>query len=87
VGFRVIFFFLASLLPNQHVAGLHDVDSGWVSRVRGSSKNTRTRMLPRVLFDGWSVEHFSKLFKNEAWQEQTIKLIAKTCKVELMYWR
>ena len=58
--------------------GMHDIDKGWVSRVRqsrGSGKNTL--VLPRVLFDGWSGQDYSELFSRAKAVPAAVKTIVK----------
>lgn len=45
------------------VTGLHDHDAGWVKAVRKSNK--KVRMVPRVLFDGWSYQDYMSVFGSE----------------------
>jgi hypothetical protein len=68
------------------IFGLHDADQGWMSRVRTPAVNATAsvvvpKILPRVLFDGWTTPQFKKLFKSAKFQEQVLKLIAAQCKV------
>ncbi|KAM6961011.1 chitinase domain-containing protein 1 [Aplochiton taeniatus] len=46
-----------------HVTGVHDHDPGWVKAVRKSNK--KIRMVPRVLFDGWSYQDYKSVLENE----------------------
>ncbi|MED6288753.1 Chitinase domain-containing protein 1 [Characodon lateralis] len=45
------------------VTGLHDHDAGWVKAVRKSNK--KVRVVPRVLFDGWSYQDYVSVFGSE----------------------
>lgn len=45
------------------VTGLHDHDPGWVKDVRRSNK--KIRMVPRLLFDGWSYQDHMSVLENE----------------------
>uniref|UniRef100_A0A8D3ARI1 Chitinase domain-containing protein 1 n=1 Tax=Scophthalmus maximus TaxID=52904 RepID=A0A8D3ARI1_SCOMX len=45
------------------VTGLHDHDSGWVKAVRKSNK--KVRMVPRLLFDGWSYQDYMSVLGSE----------------------
>ncbi|XP_076027128.1 chitinase domain-containing protein 1 [Genypterus blacodes] len=45
------------------VTGLHDHDPGWVKAVRKSNK--KVKMLPRLLFDGWSYEDYMSVLESE----------------------
>uniref|UniRef100_A0AAX7VIP2 Chitinase domain-containing protein 1 n=1 Tax=Astatotilapia calliptera TaxID=8154 RepID=A0AAX7VIP2_ASTCA len=45
------------------VMGLHDHDPGWVKAVRKSNK--KVRIVPRLLFDGWSYQDYMAVFGSE----------------------
>uniref|UniRef100_A0A665U9R6 Chitinase domain-containing protein 1 n=1 Tax=Echeneis naucrates TaxID=173247 RepID=A0A665U9R6_ECHNA len=45
------------------VTGLHDHDPGWVKAVRKSNK--RVRLVPRLLFDGWSYQDYMNVLGSE----------------------
>uniref|UniRef100_A0A4W6DUN0 Chitinase domain-containing protein 1 n=1 Tax=Lates calcarifer TaxID=8187 RepID=A0A4W6DUN0_LATCA len=45
------------------VTGLHDHDPGWVKAVRKSNK--KVRMVPRLLFDGWSYQDYMSVLGSE----------------------
>uniref|UniRef100_A0A1A8DSN7 Chitinase domain-containing protein 1 n=1 Tax=Nothobranchius kadleci TaxID=1051664 RepID=A0A1A8DSN7_NOTKA len=45
------------------VTGLHDHDSSWVKAVRKSNK--KVRMVPRLLFDGWSYHDYMSVLGSE----------------------
>uniref|UniRef100_A0A667X863 Chitinase domain-containing protein 1 n=1 Tax=Myripristis murdjan TaxID=586833 RepID=A0A667X863_9TELE len=45
------------------VTGLHDHDPGWVKAVRKS--NRKIRMVPRLLFDGWSYQDYVSVLGSE----------------------
>lgn len=45
------------------VEGGHDIDQGWMADVR--KRNREVKLVPRVLFDGWSVNDFHIIFSSE----------------------
>nr|XP_020487102.1 chitinase domain-containing protein 1 isoform X2 [Labrus bergylta] len=45
------------------VTGLHDHDPGWAKAVRKSNK--KVRMVPRLLFDGWSYQDYMSVLGSE----------------------
>ncbi|XP_028305814.1 chitinase domain-containing protein 1 [Gouania willdenowi] len=45
------------------VTGLHDHDPGWVKAVRKSNK--KVRIVPRLLFDGWSYQDYMSVLTSE----------------------
>ncbi|XP_071752584.2 chitinase domain-containing protein 1 [Centroberyx gerrardi] len=50
-------------LESFDVTGLHDHDPGWVKAVRKSNK--KIRMVPRLLFDGWSYQDYASVLGSE----------------------
>ena len=58
--------------------GMHDIDKGWVSRVRQSRESGKHALvLPRVLFDGWSGQDYSDLFSRAKAVPAAVKTIVK----------
>ncbi|XP_077372855.1 chitinase domain-containing protein 1 [Festucalex cinctus] len=56
------------------VTGLHDHDTGWVKAVRKSNK--KVKIVPRLLFDGWSYqEYMSVLASEDEIEELGIELV------------
>ncbi|XP_075283010.1 chitinase domain-containing protein 1 isoform X3 [Opisthocomus hoazin] len=58
--------------------GLHDADKGWMKDVRKTSKNIK--IVPRVLFEGWTYQDFESVFGSEDEIEELSKnmvLLAK----------
>ncbi|XP_008934247.1 PREDICTED: chitinase domain-containing protein 1 isoform X2 [Merops nubicus] len=58
--------------------GLHDADKGWMKDVRKSSKTIK--IVPRILFDGWTYQDFMSVFGSEDEIEELSKnmvLLAK----------
>jgi len=60
-----------------YVQGTHDIDKGWVKDV---TKGGKSKMVPRLLFDGWNAQDFMNLFKSEDNIEDCIAVILKTVK-------
>ncbi|XP_063053329.1 chitinase domain-containing protein 1 isoform X2 [Engraulis encrasicolus] len=48
---------------SYHVTGLHDHDPGWVKAVRKANK--KNKILPRLLFDGWSYQDYMSVLDSE----------------------
>ncbi|XP_010901466.1 chitinase domain-containing protein 1 isoform X1 [Esox lucius] len=46
-----------------HITGLHDHDPGWVKAVRKSNK--KIKILPRLLFDGWTSQDYMSVLGSE----------------------
>uniref|UniRef100_A0A8D0FYK1 Chitinase domain-containing protein 1 n=1 Tax=Strix occidentalis caurina TaxID=311401 RepID=A0A8D0FYK1_STROC len=58
--------------------GLHDADKGWMKEVRKTSKTVK--IVPRILFDGWTYQDFESVFASEDEIEELSKnmvLLAK----------
>ncbi|XP_074741427.1 chitinase domain-containing protein 1 isoform X3 [Strix uralensis] len=58
--------------------GLHDADKGWMKDVRKTSKTVK--IVPRILFDGWTYQDFESVFASEDEIEELSKnmvLLAK----------
>lgn len=53
------------------IGGLHDVDAGWMGRLKG-------KVVPRVLFDGWTGQDYMDLFRSEEERSEVATLIADT---------
>ena len=55
--------------------GLQDTDAGWVNDVRSS--NPAVKIVPRLLFDGWTQNDLTALFSSEMSQAAVVDKIAK----------
>ncbi|OXB56596.1 hypothetical protein ASZ78_003146 [Callipepla squamata] len=60
--------------------GLHDVDKGWMKDVRKNSQNIK--IVPRILFDGWSYHDFESVFGSEDEIEELSKSMVLLAKNE-----
>ncbi|TSK13394.1 Chitinase domain-containing protein 1 [Bagarius yarrelli] len=63
-----------------HVTGLHDNDQGWVKAVRKSNK--KTKIVPRLLFDGWSYQDYMNVLDSEDEIAGIMREIAEVAKAE-----
>ncbi|CAH1247963.1 CHID1 [Branchiostoma lanceolatum] len=61
-----------------HVEGAHDIDQGWINDVKKVS-GRNVKMVPRLLFDGWSVHDYHYLFNSEDAVEDMIDTVIKFC--------
>ncbi|XP_066269430.1 chitinase domain-containing protein 1-like [Branchiostoma lanceolatum] len=61
-----------------HVEGAHDIDQGWINDVKKVS-GRNVKMVPRLLFDGWSVHDYHYLFNSEDAVEDMIETVIKFC--------
>ncbi|XP_051778012.1 chitinase domain-containing protein 1 [Erpetoichthys calabaricus] len=64
---------------SYHITGLHDVDQGWISAVK---KFRNIKLMPRILFDGWSYQDFEILFGSEDEIEEMVEELVKVAKEE-----
>lgn len=62
------------------VTGLHDHDPGWVKAVRKSGK--KVRMVPRLLFDGWSYQDYMAVLSSEDEIEELASELVDVAKTE-----
>jgi len=60
------------------VSGLHDADQGWMHAVK--QKNPSAKIVPRVLFDGWTSSHFDVLFSSDKELDAMTTTIISTIK-------
>uniref|UniRef100_A0A672TMC3 Chitinase domain-containing protein 1 n=1 Tax=Strigops habroptila TaxID=2489341 RepID=A0A672TMC3_STRHB len=60
--------------------GLHDADKGWMKDVRKNSKNIK--IVPRILFDGWTYQDFESVFGSEDEIEELSKSMVLLAKNE-----
>ena len=56
------------------IGGTHDVDKGWMEDVRKKGG----KIVPRILFDKWTGQHFMILFQQKEKQAELVKLLIKT---------
>ncbi|KAG2462532.1 CHID1 protein, partial [Polypterus senegalus] len=64
---------------SYQITGLHDVDQGWISAVK---KSRNIKLMPRILFDGWSYQDFEILFGSEDEIEEMVEEMVKVAKEE-----
>ncbi|KAL4218019.1 Chitinase domain-containing protein 1 [Mactra antiquata] len=57
------------------VTGGHDIDKGWVYDV---TKGKTTKMVPRILFDGWNSDDYTSVFSSEDEMEDCINAMLNT---------
>lgn len=48
------------------VGGEQDIDQNWIRDVKKSGNSIQTKMVPRILFDKWSGQDYSTLFRDES---------------------
>lgn len=65
---------------SYQMTGLHDIDQGWIQDIKKNSKTTK--IVPRVLFDGWSYQDFESVFNSEDEIEDLVEVMVQTAKDE-----
>uniref|UniRef100_A0A8C1XLE4 Chitinase domain-containing protein 1 n=1 Tax=Cyprinus carpio TaxID=7962 RepID=A0A8C1XLE4_CYPCA len=66
-----------------HITGLHDHDPGWVKAVRKANK--KNKILPRLLFDGWSYQDYMSVLDSEDEMEELGREVLEVAKVLYLY--
>uniref|UniRef100_UPI00398EEDE5 chitinase domain-containing protein 1-like n=1 Tax=Pristiophorus japonicus TaxID=55135 RepID=UPI00398EEDE5 len=61
-----------------HVTGQHDIDQGWMKKVRAESK--AVSFVPRVLFDAWTYRDYESIFSSEDEIEELAEALVQTAK-------
>ncbi|XP_042302277.1 chitinase domain-containing protein 1 isoform X1 [Sceloporus undulatus] len=62
------------------LTGLHDVDQGWMKEVKKNAKNIK--IVPRILFEGWSYQDFESVFNSEDEIEELTNNMVQVAKSE-----
>lgn len=60
------------------IEGTHDIDQGWVSEVRSGGGGVK--ILPRLLFEGWTAADFQNIFAKEAKAKELAEYIVHIVK-------
>ncbi|XP_034626227.1 chitinase domain-containing protein 1 isoform X3 [Trachemys scripta elegans] len=63
-----------------HFTGLHDADQDWIKDVKKNSKTIK--IVPRILFDGWTYQDFESVFGSEDEIEELSKTMVQIAKEE-----
>jgi len=63
-----------------HVTGTHDIDHDWVQEVKTNGKRNQVKIVPRVLFDGWSSDDYYSLFTTGTEPKELTKTIITSLK-------
>ncbi|KTF80453.1 hypothetical protein cypCar_00030403, partial [Cyprinus carpio] len=63
-----------------HITGLHDHDPAWVKAVRKANK--KNKILPRLLFDGWSYQDYMSVLDSEDEMEELGREALEVAKAE-----
>jgi chitinase domain-containing protein 1 len=62
------------------MTGTHDVDHEWIREIRKRGKKSNLKVLPRILFDGWSSDDFYALFTTGTEPKELTKTIITSAK-------
>ncbi|ODM94986.1 Chitinase domain-containing protein 1 [Orchesella cincta] len=63
-----------------YMAGTHDIDHEWVREVRKRGKKSGVKIVPRVLFDGWTSDDFYALFTSGTEPKELTKTLVTSLK-------
>ena len=56
---------------------------GWVTEVKSGGKGVK--ILPRVLFEGWSVDDYMKLFADQRMMQKVAEFITQSVEVSATF--
>lgn len=62
------------------VTGTHDIDKQWVIDVKNAGRERKTKLVPRVLFDGWTANDYTALFKDAEELISMTETLVESCK-------
>ncbi|XP_045477613.1 chitinase domain-containing protein 1 [Harmonia axyridis] len=65
---------------NYELRGTHDIDVDWLLKVKNAGRERKLKILPRILFEGWSGQDFINLMTKEEESEKLIKMLVESCK-------
>ncbi|XP_077990422.1 chitinase domain-containing protein 1-like [Glandiceps talaboti] len=63
------------------IQGGHDIDQGWIADVKRKGKRN-VKLLPRLLFDGWTPQDFKSLFSKEKYMQHLAETVVEFYKKE-----
>ena len=63
------------------INGIFSLHLGWLAEVRSSSRNVK--ILPRLLFEGWSMMDYKNLFADERKKRELAEYIVHVLKVNI----
>ncbi|KAF7282679.1 hypothetical protein GWI33_002149 [Rhynchophorus ferrugineus] len=62
------------------ITGTHDIDRDWVISVRNAGRERKTKVVPRVLFDGWTANDYRAFLNNKEEVKAIIHTLVQSCK-------
>ncbi|XP_060521528.1 chitinase domain-containing protein 1 [Cylas formicarius] len=65
---------------SYEVTGTHDIDEGWVANVKNAGRQRNTKIVPRILFDGWTSQDYSKLLTSKEEIKALLQTLIDSCK-------
>lgn len=65
---------------SYEVTGTHDIDKQWVVDVKNAGRERKTKVVPRVLFDGCTSNDYTALIKKEEEVNAMMETLVKSCK-------
>ncbi|ENN71137.1 hypothetical protein HUJ04_007583 [Dendroctonus ponderosae] len=61
------------------VTGTHDIDKQWVIDVKNAGRERKTKVVPRVLFDGWTAADYQALFSDPEEAATLTETLVQSC--------
>ncbi|CAH1108406.1 unnamed protein product [Psylliodes chrysocephalus] len=62
------------------ISGTHDVDKDWMTTVKNAGRERKLKIVPRVLFEGWTGQDYTYLLSNKEEMQALIKSFIQTAK-------
>ncbi|KAJ8923208.1 hypothetical protein NQ315_001763 [Exocentrus adspersus] len=62
------------------VRGTHDVDKGWVAAVRNAGRERKLKIVPRILFESWTGNDYSKLLSSQQEMDALVNAFVEAAK-------
>ncbi|KAK9885338.1 hypothetical protein WA026_010837 [Henosepilachna vigintioctopunctata] len=61
------------------LSGTHDIDNDWMVTVKNAGRERQLKIVPRILFEGWSGEDFLQLFTKEEESKALLNVLVESC--------
>lgn len=62
------------------LTGTHDIDKKWVITVKNAGRERKTKVLPRVIFEGWTLSDYTALFNDKNELNSLTQTLVESCK-------
>ncbi|XP_044758979.1 chitinase domain-containing protein 1 [Coccinella septempunctata] len=61
------------------LGGTHDIDLDWLLTVKNAGRQRKLKIVPRILFEGWSGQDFINLIAKKAESEAFMDMLLESC--------